>query len=690
MIGRAVYDILRLGIKAVVAVLPLVIWYPAWTYAHELWGDLLIGWYQAGLSATSLAYRFGYAAWPSIALIGPALTMTLALLLRRSGLAMLATAIAGFVGMLAATLLTVWPEATRLAAMRPAYSWSAILNAADMAVFYAGVVGFLATVAGTRALMGKSLTGKSFGAARIKPVERAASDIFGHADWMDIKEAQQLFGGTARTTGNSLGEPLGGIVIGEAYRVDQDAPARRGQKFDPGDKRSWGKGGAAPLLTFDLSWGGTHGLVFAGSGAYKTVSVSVPTLLSYRGPIVTLDPSSELAPMLTRARTAMGRRVVAIDPLKGTGGFNALDWLDKNTPLIDGDIRAVVDWICGEKHTATRDAPHAASGKAFFEGRGKAVTEALLSDIVFDKSLPEDKRNLATLAERLALPEKAMRAELSRVHEHSSSPRARHLAGQLMGLVAETFSGVYGNMSEQTEWLANPAYAKLVSGNSFRTADLVAGKLDLFVNIPMKVLESTPALARVVVGALLNAVYEADGVLPAGRVVFLLDEVARLGYMSALSRARDAGRKYGITLVMLYQSEGQLREQWGEGGRNAWFESVSWRAYAAIGSLEQARAVSEALGEHGVVFSTETRNRGKSARPLEIGTASTNAAEQKSERGRRLATVSEILTEARADEQFVFVQGRKPLRCGRAIYFRRPEMVANVEKNRFAPQAAAG
>ena len=155
--------------------------------------------------------------------------------------------------------------------------------------------------------------------------------------------------------------------------------------------------------------------------------------------------------------------------------------------------------------------------------------------------------------------------------------------------------------------------------------------------------------------------------------------------MSSLARARDAGRKYGITLVMLYQSEGQLREQWGEGGKSAWFESASWRSYAAIGSLEQARAVSEALGEHGVVLSSETSTRGKSARPLEIGTASTGASEQRSERGRRLATVSEILADARADEQFVFVQGRKPLRCGRAIYFRRPEMVARVGENRFAP-----
>lgn len=681
MFGRLSYDLIKTLFKATVAILPLVIWYPAWRSAHALWEQSLLGWYQTGLSPASAIYRLGYAAWPSIALIGPAVAMTAAILLRRSGMALPATAIAGVLGMAAATTLTVWPEATRLLGYRPTYAWSDILRVADISVFYAGVVGFLATMAGIKLLLGKSLR-----AQNIKPVERAASDIFGHADWMDMNEAKNLFGGSSKSTAN----PLGGVVIGEAYRVDQDVPARRGQKFDPRDPKTWGKGGKAPLLTFDLSWGGTHGLAFAGSGAYKTVSVCVPTLLNYRGPIVTLDPSSELAPTLTEARAAMGRRVISIDPMKGTGAFNALDWLAKGSPLIDGDIRAVVDWICGEKVSATRDVPASTSGKAFFEGRGKALVEALLSDIVFDPNLAEDRRNLVTLAERLAFPEKEMRAELGRTHEHSSSPRARHLAGQLMGLVAETFSGVYGNMSEQTEWLANPAYARLVSGNSFRTADLVAGKLDLFVNIPMKVLESTPALARVVVGSLLNAVHEADGFLPGGRVVFLLDEVARLGYMSALARARDAGRKYGITLTMLYQSEGQLREQWGEGGKSAWFESASWRSYAAIGSLEQARAVSEALGEHGVVLNSETKNRGKSAKPLEIGTASTGASEQKSERGRRLATVSEILADARADEQFVFIQGRKPLRCGRAIYFRRPEMRAKVAQNRFAPQAAAG
>ena len=85
---------------------------------------------------------------------------------------------------------------------------------------------------------------------------------------------------------------------------------------------------------------------FAGSGGFKTVSVCVGALLSYRGPTVVLDPSTELAPMLLKARISMGHRVIAIDPAKPADtGFNILDWLDPASATADADVRSVVDWI---------------------------------------------------------------------------------------------------------------------------------------------------------------------------------------------------------------------------------------------------------------------------------------------------------------------------------------------------------
>jgi type IV secretion system protein VirD4 len=48
---------------------------------------------------------------------------------------------------------------------------------------------------------------------------------------------------------------------------------------------------------------------------------------------------------------------------------------------------------------------------------------------------------------------------------------------------------------------------------------------------------------------------------------------------------------------------------------------------------------------------------------------------------RRLIKPEEILQRLRVDEQIVLIQNAAPLRCGRAIYFRRPEMVARTRSD---------
>ena len=281
-----------------------------------------------------------------------------------------------------------------------------------------------------------------------------------------------------------------------------------------------------------------------------------------------------------------------------------------------------------------------------------------------------------------------MRERLERIHTASPSPLARDLAGTLKGLVPETFSGIYGNASKDTRWLSTSAYADLVSGSSFRTRDLADGRLTVFVQVPLKTLQATPALGRVIVGALLNAAYEADGQVR-GRILFLLDEVARLGYMGVLEQARDAGRKYGITLLLLYQSLGQLVGQWGREGKQAWYDATSWRLFAAVQDPDTARELSAMCGEYAVVATAEGNSVGSQSRGTAFAASSSGWSENRSEIRRALIKPEEIIQDTRADEAFVLVRGAKPLRCGRAIYFRRQDMAPLVAANRFHPQRDA-
>ena len=111
-----------------------------------------------------------------------------------------------------------------------------------------------------------------------------------------------------------------------------------------------------------------------------------------------------------------------------------------------------------------------------------------------------------------------------------------------------------------TKWLTFGPYADLVSQGSSPTALIANGRTSVFLGLGVDVLGNNPGLARTLLGALLNATKMASGSLT-GRVLFIVDEAARLGHMRVLEEMRDTGRKYGITLIMLYQSLGQIRAQ---------------------------------------------------------------------------------------------------------------------------------
>lgn len=292
------------------------------------------------------------------------------------------------------------------------------------------------------------------------------------------------------------------------------------------------------------------------------------------------------------------------------------------------------------------------------------------------------------LIDGISKPETFIPTMLKGIHASSNSSMARGIASTLMDMRApETFSGIYSNAVKGTAWLSVSAYSTVVSDNEFSVRDLLTGDTTIFLQVPLQTLLTTPALGRVLVGALLNVVYLADGDIT-GRVLFLLDEAARLGRMKVLEVARDVGRKYGITLQLLYQSVGQLEEQWGREGKRAWYDGVSWRAYAAVQDFDTARELSDACGSRGVLAYSEGENTGKQIRMgFTAGGKSKGRNTNVHEIRRPLIKPEELTQDTRADELFVIARGCKPIRCGRAIYFRRSEMAGKIGASRFSSAA---
>jgi len=477
--------------------------------------------------------------------------------------------------------------------------------------------------------------------------------IYGEADWMSDKDARLLFPET------------GGIVVGEAYRVDKDSVAA--YAFRDNDRKTWGAGGKKPLLCFNASFGSTHGLAFAGSGGFKTTSMTVPTALKWGGGMVVLDPSNEVAPMVSAHRRKAGRDVVVLDPREAATGFNVLDWIGRYGGTKEEDIVAVANWVVTDtgRNVSIRD--------DFFRGSALQLITALIADVCLSGQTEKENQHLRQMRMNLAEPEPRLRERLQKIYDNSGSDFVKENVAPFIAMTPETFSGVYSNAVKETHWLSYPNYAALVSGTSFSTDNIAEGQIDVFVNLNLKTLDTQPGLARTIIGALLNSIYNRDGEV-ADRTLFLLDEVARLGYLRILETARDAGRKYGITLVLLFQSIGQMRETYG--GRDAtskWFESASWLSFAAINDPETADYISRRCGNTTVEVDQLSRSSQMS------GSSRTRS---KQLVARPLILPDEVLR-MRADEQIVFTAGNAPLRCGRAIWFRRADMTSVAGKNRF-------
>jgi type IV secretion system protein VirD4 len=426
-----------------------------------------------------------------------------------------------------------------------------------------------------------------------------------------------------------------------------------------------------PLLRYDGNAGSGHVLVFAGSGGYKTTGTVVPSALEWPSGLVCLDPSAEAVRLVYQARRALSHRVVTLNPEDpDSDSFNALDWIDTSTDRALLDLQAVVGWLCGETPGERYD--------DYF----KHAARALLADLVFDPAIPPERKTLLLLRQRVSRPIPELKELLEAIYAKGSSYGfgfPAQLAGNLKDITEKQFSGFYGEAGNATSWLAIPSLARLVCGSGFRTRNLLSGKLDVFINLPLKVLQSSPQAARVILGALLNAVYEARS-QNRGRILFLLDEVARLGYMGILETARDTGRKYGINLCLLYQSLGQLTQSWGPQGRQAWFDSAYLRLFSHIQDYEAADFLSKACGEFTALGDSVTAGSGSSSGG-DHSTRSSHQSTSQQQIARRLIKPEEVLQGMRYDEQIVLIQNAPPLRCGRAIYFRRPEMVARVKSD---------
>lgn len=209
------------------------------------------------------------------------------------------------------------------------------------------------------------------------------------------------------------------------------------------------------------------------------------------------------------------------------------------------------------------------------------------------------EKNLQSVRTVLADPDKIQAAIKMMCESTAWEGMLARLGQQLKHYVDRNKEGVLTSINQHLRFLDTLAVKNSTTQSSFNPADLRAGKMTVYLVLPPEHMRAQSALLRLWIGSLLKAVVK-GGLQEKTKVHFILDEAASLGHMDVLDDAVDKFRGYGVRLQLYYQSLGQLKKCWPEGGDQTLLSNTS-QVFFGVNDPQTAEYVSNRLGEETIV-----------------------------------------------------------------------------------------
>lgn len=299
--------------------------------------------------------------------------------------------------------------------------------------------------------------------------------------------------------------------------------------------------GDAPLITI------------APTGAGKGVSVIVPTLLSYEGPVVVIDPKGENYAITSRYRRELGHEVICVDPFRITGAsqshsINPFDVFSLEGAETESESMMLAEML-SRGSTSSQD--------PFWDISARST----LAGIIALVSLSDDVNAKSVGTIRSYIHDYDMDIKISTwLDESKCHPFVSEELGAYMNLPSDkTRPSVLAVAQSYLKVFAGANVQKSVNPRGIALADLVIGSpQSIYLVLPPDKLRSHGSLLRLWVGVLLRAI-TSRRVRPKLATLFLLDECAQLGNMPILESVVTLGRGFGIQAWTFWQDLAQLK-----------------------------------------------------------------------------------------------------------------------------------
>ena len=260
-------------------------------------------------------------------------------------------------------------------------------------------------------------------------------------------------------------------------------------------KTFWGKR-TGPLIRLGNI---IHAAIFAPTGVGKGVSIVIPHGLTCDESTVFVDFKGEIARATAKVREKMGHRVVLLDPFRQVTNtpdtFNPLEFIDGDSPQALDDCRSLAESLV--IRTGQEKEPHWCDVSELNIG-------GITSFVV--RHAPRNDRSLQTVRDLLTNPEELEAAITVMRQSTAWDGMLARMGNQLSHFKDKELASTLTTTGRFLRFLDTLAIAESTRSSSFDPADLLTGKMSVFLILPPEHMRTQSPLLRLWIGSLLRAV----------------------------------------------------------------------------------------------------------------------------------------------------------------------------------------
>lgn len=377
---------------------------------------------------------------------------------------------------------------------------------------------------------------------------------------------------TVLNNGSELGKELvrGALMGTHRWLTPADIP---GSLYE---KRTHASLILGPLVDggAELQYSGEKCLVtIAPPGSGKTECHVLPNLLRYPGPAVVLDVTGDCWVKTSKWRAENVGPVYRFDPLNPNRSdrYNPFATLVGDSDSLWEEAREMADLLIVPK----------SQREPFWESRARDLLQAILAWMA--RFAPKERQHMGTVLDVLAGGTWGRFVGDARDRQ-LSFPALTRAASEMDNLRSAQnntmFQSFTTTLRDHLSIWEGEAVEWVTSGSDWTALDLRQKPYPtIYLCIETSKVKSWASMLRVVLGQHINALIANPMPKDAPPVLFMLDELPRLGAMEPVRVGLETGRSKGFRMWMFAQYFDQLRKAYGHGVAEGMVGSCGVRAY---------------------------------------------------------------------------------------------------------------